>query len=164
MLSSSSSSPDFKHYKDKQNSPTWKLAIWETAYQRELDRFWKIVTQKATYCQTLEQQDFFLMPEDAAKKKIKQIGHLRKELNAMVGLKLFVDNLKEMYLQSSVWLLESTKLMETNFLQKLDEYQAQKEVAQKRELYYKGLLENIQRELDEKGIILNTKINVVWTS
>ena len=89
-----------------QTSPNVKLAIWEYAYQIELERFWKIVTRKAEFLHRLKAIDLFELEEAKAMKTAQQIAFLEEELRAMVGIKEFVENLKNSYLETAAWLAD----------------------------------------------------------
>lgn len=170
MLSASSTSLVLKYYKDRQNIPTWKLNIWERVYQEKLDSYHKLICDKIQYCTKLEERLAVTFDDNEAKKINWQIIQVRKELNTLTGLKIFVEELQAAYLQSSDWLYIATKKIEYKYLEKLNAYK--NEIAFKDRAYqtlysncmrYKDTLTHIECELKDRAIILNTKIDSSWT-
>ncbi len=155
--------------KDTQISPTWNLAIWETAYQKELTKYWKLLQKKATYVLKLEQDEVLELSNSQAQKRLKQLHYLREELITLNGFKIFTENLKDAYLETSVWLADYHQEKEKTYQnrittleknnQDLDDLYQQSSI---NELLYLDTIINILSELRERKIDLSTKIFSSW--
>ncbi len=91
---------------ERKTTPTFNLALWEYAYELELNRYWSLVEKKARRLKELKETDLFGLSDIEAKKKHRLINFLEQELSDMVGFKEFTENLKIAYLETSVWLSE----------------------------------------------------------
>lgn len=169
MLRLSNTSDTIVHYKDMQNTPTWKVSIWEEAYQANLDLYWKLINDKAQYCHRLEQEFLNTIDPDKANRINWQITRIQKELHTLTAFKSFMEQLKTAYLQSTDWLYIATRKMENQYLKKLDEYKQRAESKEKAYKVtalncskYRDVLIAIETELNERAIILTTKIDSSW--
>lgn len=151
-----------KLLQDTKFSPTFKLAVWEYAYQKELEPYWELVTKKAKRIKKLEKLDFFSLPEKEAMQKTQYLNYLNDELDKMVGFKLFTENLKDAYLETSAWLADYTAYLQSTLLHDHEEmaknYLVVSEcllAASQSERVCLKLLESIVEELGAKNISLD---------
>ena len=81
--------------------PTYDVGFWEYVYELELKRYMKLLRGKAKRLKYLKGLDLFSLPEKKAISSNKQIHLLEAELNTLFGMKLFMDEMKNCYLDSS---------------------------------------------------------------
>jgi hypothetical protein len=81
--------------------PTYDVGFWEAAYEMESRGYFKLLERKAKQIKYLKSLDLFSFSEAKAMKLNKQLQHCEEELNVMYGMKLFMDEMKNCYLDSS---------------------------------------------------------------
>ena len=85
----------------KNPKPTYDVGFWEYVYEMELKRYLNLLEKKANRLKYLKSLDLFMFPEQKAMSINKQIHFLGEELNTLYGMKLFMDEMKNAYLDSS---------------------------------------------------------------
>ena len=81
--------------------PTYDVGFWEYVYELEVKRYLILLEKKAKRLKYLKSLDLFMFPEQKSMSINKQIHLLGEELNALYGMKLFMDEMKNCYLDSS---------------------------------------------------------------
>jgi hypothetical protein len=85
----------------KERKPTYDVGFWEYVYALELKPFLRLIERKAAYLIELEAKDPFHLPQKEATHIFRRIKVLSEELNTLYGMKLFMDEMKNCYLDSS---------------------------------------------------------------
>lgn len=145
------------------NSQNVKLGIWEEFYQFELKTYWSLVISKAKQVKRLERIDPFCIPDYKAKWNQRKLKHLKSELNTLVSFKECVDELKNTYLQTTVWLSEYHNRNRINDAQYILQLRNNCEFLQtiyinssNQELMYLSNIYEIIKECHDKGLVLDS--------
>lgn len=86
---------------ETEKKPIYDVGYWEYIYELEQKPYLRLIEKKARYVKELEKIDLFGNPQQQAEKVFKQIKRIEEELNIMYGMKLFMDEMKNCYLDSS---------------------------------------------------------------
>lgn len=85
----------------KDLKPTYDVEFWEYVYDLELKRYMLLLEKKARRLKYLKRLNLFSLSEKRAEDVYKQATALESELQILYGMKLFMDEMKNCYLDSS---------------------------------------------------------------
>jgi hypothetical protein len=85
------------------------IAIWEEAYKNEEKRIIESINKKKNRVALLEKKDLQNIPEKEAESTIYQINYLNSEINFLQGIIIYMENLKNQYLEVTSEILDTYK-------------------------------------------------------